>query len=120
MKRSCPLQAHYSPRLFTDPEVCLLTPGLLIVAFQGTSQSWQELYFTTGLGRGKKKAIADIEALYFFFFFFFTPIIMKAAFLVLAEWSQRDRAAIRKGGGEFSPGQGTCGTQQGEGSYYEK
>ena len=31
---------------------------------------------------------------------------MKAAFLVLAEWSQRDRAAIRKGGGEFSPGQG--------------
>ena len=73
------------------------------MAFQGTTQSWQELYFRTGLGWGKKKAIADREALSFFFF---TPIIMKAAFLVLAEWSQRDRAAIRKGGGEFSLGQG--------------
>lgn len=72
------------------------------MAFQGTTQSWQELYFRTGLGWGKQKAIADSEALSFFF----TPIIMKAVFLVLAEWSHRDRAAIRKGGGKFSPGQG--------------
>lgn len=31
---------------------------------------------------------------------------MKAAFLVLAEWSQRNHAVIQKGGGAFSPGQG--------------
>lgn len=42
-------------------------------------------------GVGKKKAIADSEALSFFY-----PIIMKAVFLVLAEWSHRDRAAIGK------------------------
>lgn len=77
-------------------------PELLIVAFQGTTQSWQELYFGTGLERGKRKLLLTAKL----FLFFFTPIIMKAVFLVLAKWSQRDRAAIRKGGGEFSPGQG--------------
>lgn len=79
------------------------------MAFQGTAQSWQELYFRTGLGRGGGWGVGGRKLLLtvkLFLFFFFTPIIMKAAFLVLAEWSQRDHAAIRKGGGEFSPGQG--------------
>lgn len=31
------------------PRLCLMV-GLLIVAFQSTVRSWQELYFRTGLG----------------------------------------------------------------------
>lgn len=74
--------------------------GLLIVPVQGAAQSWWEFYFTTGLGWGKK-AIAEWSPVIFFFYQYY----YKAVFLVLAEWSQRNRAAIRKGGGEFSPGQ---------------
>lgn len=47
-------------------------------------------------------------------------IIMKATFLVYLEWSQRNRAAIRKEGGVFSLSRGTCRIQQGERSYYYK
>lgn len=40
---------------------------------------------------------------------------MNAVFLVLAEWSQRNCAAIRKRGGEFSPGQGDLQDPEGGG-----
>lgn len=84
---------------------------LLIVPFPGAPQSWWEFCFRTGLGLGRK-AIAESGALSFFFFY---QYYYEAVFLVLAEWSQRNRAAIRKGGGEFSPGQGDAGDPAGRG-----
>ena len=83
--------------------------GLFIVAFQGTTQSWRELYFRTGLGWGKKKTIAESGALSFFYPYYYescVPCISRMESEKPCSHSERRRGVLPRAGGRAGPSRG--------------
>lgn len=91
--------------LFTDPPVCPLSMGLLMVPFQGAAQSRWEFYFRTGLGLGGKLFLRVEHGHFFSPVLLWTcaPCISRMESETPCSHSERRRADLPRAGGRSGP-----------------